>query len=127
VIVYLAVVLFSITVNYIYSLFGHGESSGFMTWMFLYPLIGGILLFIISGLLPKLTNKEGYRIFYNLYNAGIATLTVGSFMKGIFDIAGTSSRYVLAFYITGILFLLSGFVLLIYHSLKISSTSEKTA
>lgn len=121
-IVYMTASLFTIAVNYIYSLFGHGEKSGFMTWMFLYPLLGGTLIFILSALLPEVTHREGYRIFYNLYNSGIAALTVGSFMKGIFDIAGTSSRYVMAFSITGILFLLSGLVILVYHTLKISST-----
>ena len=121
--VYLAVSLFAIAVNSIYSLFGHGEKSGYMTWMFLYPLIGGTMLFLFTDWVrPELKQLEGYRIFYNLYNSGIAMLTVGSFMKGIFEIAGTNSRYIPVYYTAGILFILAGLVSLLYHSVKKSST-----
>lgn len=114
--VYLMVSLFAIAANAVYSLFGHGEKSGYMTWMFLYPLLGGAVFYLILGLLlPDIKHLEGCRVFYNLYNSGIAVLTTGSFLKGILVIAGTNSPYVPVYYAAGVLFLLSGLVYLLYH------------
>lgn len=102
-----------IFINYGYGIFGHGVSSAAMTWMFLYPLLGGVLLFfLISAFTPEITGMKGYRLFFNTYNSGIAALTSGSFLKGVLEIAGTSSLYILIFYGTGALFLGTGLVLL---------------
>lgn len=106
VIIYIFYSLTAILVNEIYALFGHGVHSPAMTYMFLYPLIGGCLIYGVIGLLiPKGNQLPGYRLFYNIYNSGIATLTVGSFLKGILEIAGTSSGYVGLFYTIGALFI----------------------
>jgi hypothetical protein len=51
--------------------------------MYFYPLIGGALFFFIIGIIiPEMGEQPEYRVFYNIYNAGIAVLTVGSFLKG---------------------------------------------
>lgn len=100
--VYLIISIFCFVVSRIYAVFGHGVSSDYMTWMFLYPILGGTLFYLILGLLIQGIKKvTGYRIFYNLYNSGLAILTVGSFLKGIFDIAGTNSPYVKYYFETG--------------------------
>ena len=100
--VYLAVSILCIAVNKIYATFGHGVNSESMKWMFLYPLMGGILFFPVSGILiSRISNYSGERMFFNIYNSGVATLTVGSFLKGIMDIAGTSSQYVVWYYQIG--------------------------
>jgi len=100
--VYLAVSILCIAVNKIYATFGHGVSSDAMKGMFLYPLMGGILFFPVSGILiSRISKYYGDRMFFNIYNSGIATLTVGSFLKGIMDIAGTSSQYVVLYYQIG--------------------------
>lgn len=84
-----------------------------MSWMFLYPLLGGALLFLLIDVLtPGINEIAGYRVFFNAYNSGIATLTLGSFVKGILDIAGTSSPYIILFYGTGWLFVGVGLILL---------------
>ena len=102
VIVYLCFSIFAFVVNKVYALFGHGVSSAAMTWMFLYPLLGGGLLYLLLGLLlPRLNRLVGYRLFYNSYNAGIALLTVGSLLQGIMEIAGTSSPYLKGYDLLG--------------------------
>ena len=74
---YLIASVLSFAVNKIYAIFGHGVSSDAMTWMFLYPLIGGVLLYLlIESLIPQIKLFAGYRLFCNLYNTGIAVLTV---------------------------------------------------
>lgn len=102
IVVYLCLSLTVFAVDKIYAVFGHGVHSGAMTWMFLYPLIGGALVyFLMLRLIPGFSKKEGYRLFYNLYNSGIALLTVAAFLKGILDIAGTSSPYIIFFNVIG--------------------------
>lgn len=116
VIIYMVISIFCFVVNRIYAIFGHGISSDYMTWMFLYPLLGGALFYLIVGLLIReIKQIAGYRIFYNLYNSGIAILTVGSFLKGIFDIAGTNSPYVVFYFETGWVCIASSVLLLIFQ------------
>lgn len=113
-IVYTVVSIFCIIVNKIYKLFGHGVTSNSMTYMFLFPLLGGTLAFLLLGfVILKDHHLEGYRMFYNIYNSGIATLTVASFLKGILEIAGTSSVYISYYNITGVACLILSLFLLI--------------
>jgi hypothetical protein len=114
VIVYLTVAVFTFIANKVYAIFGHGVSSDAMTWMFLYSLIGGTVFYMLLGLLlPEINRFEGYRILYNLYNSGIALLTVGSMLKGVMEIAGTSSSYLKFYTFTGYGFIALGLVILI--------------
>jgi len=116
ILVYLAVSLLCIAVNKIYATFGHGVSSDAMTWMFLYPLMGGILFLPLSGIMiPKVGRATGHRVFFNIYNSGIAMLTTGSCLKGVMEIAGTSSKYVVIYYQIGWSFIVFAFVLGMIH------------
>jgi len=106
-------------VNFIYGIFGHGVHSSYMTWMFLYPLAGGALLYsMICIAVPGVIRLPQYRIFFNLYNSGIATLTLGSFLKGILYIAGTDSAYTAYFDAAGWGMAAAGLVLLISLTLR---------
>ena len=99
-------------VSQIYSLFGHGVRSAVMDWMFLYPLLGGSLIYLmIDLLLPAIKAQRSYRLFCNLYNAGIAALTAGSFLKGILEIAGAASPYLPWFFGAGWLLVAAGMAL----------------
>lgn len=107
--VYVLVSLAAIVVDHIYALFAHGVSSAAMTWMFLYPLLGGALVyFLLDRLRPGVYGARYYRIFSNAYNSGIATLATGSFVRGILEIAGTSSPYTAAFYGLGAIIAATG-------------------
>lgn len=110
-IVYLAVTVFCVIFDRVYALFGHGVFSASMSFMFLYPLLAGVLPFLLLWLFaPQADKVKYYRLFYNCYNSGVATLTVGSMLNGIFEIAGTSSSYVIVFTVCGWSMLSFGFV-----------------
>lgn len=110
---YLILSILAIIINKIYGIFGHGVSSVAMTWMFLYPLIGGsFLYFFIYVFANKIIKFVGYRLFFNIYNSGIATLTFGSFLKGVMDIAGADSAYLVLYFVVGSLFTTAGLILM---------------
>lgn len=110
VIVYGVFVAFCMMVAYVYNLFGHGVHSNSMDYMFVYPLIGGSIFYGILGILTnhKVVRFSYYRIGYNLYNAGLATLTVRSFYQGVLEIAGASSTYLTTFMMIGGLLMVIG-------------------
>ena len=66
----------------VYERFSHGVLSGFMVFAFLIPLLGGA-----AQLLPIFRRRSPF-----LWNCGILTLTVGSLVRGVLDIYGTTSR-----------------------------------
>lgn len=111
--IYLILSVTAVVVNSVYGIFGHGVNSPSMTWMFLYPLLGGALFyFIIGRFIPNIIKFSGYRVFCNIYNSGIATLTFGSLLKGILEIAGTNSSYLVFFYIVGVAFIAAGLIIM---------------
>jgi hypothetical protein len=125
VLIYLAIAVLASVVDKVYAIFGHGVSSAYMTWMFLYPLFGGALFFLLLSLLaPQAEHIPGYRLFRNIYNSGIAMITTGSLVKGIFEIAGTDSPYVSWYYVLGILFLAAGMITLLIGILRRSRVSR---
>lgn len=116
---YLILSLAAIAVDHIYGIFGHGVSSDAMTWMFLYPLLGGALFyFLIERRIPRVSAAPGYRLSYNIYNSGIAVLTVAGLLKGILDIAGAASAYTVIFQMSGWAFVSAGAILLIIETLR---------
>lgn len=111
---YLLAAAISIVVNFIYARFSHGVSSPSMTWMFLYPLLGGCLFFLLLGfLVPSASMAQYYRVFFNLHSSGIATLTVNSFFKGILEIAGTASSYTRMLSLIGWTLIIVGLMVLV--------------
>ncbi len=109
--IYLVVSAFCFLVDKVYALYGHGVTSPAMTFLFLYPLLGGALVFLLLWFVqPWAAAVPRYRAAYNLYNSGIATLAAGSLLKGIFEIAGTSSPYTVLFYIVGGLLIAAGVI-----------------
>jgi hypothetical protein len=58
------------------------------------------------------------RLLLNMYNSGIAALTTGSLLRGIFDIAGTSSPYQPVFMVTGMLMVFVGVINYVAAQLK---------
>jgi hypothetical protein len=119
IVVYLALSAFCIIFDQVYALFGHDIRSDYMTYMFFYPLIGGALLFIMMLLLiPQAAGYRYYRLFYNLHNSGIAALTVKSMLEGIFEIAGTSSPYMIIFAVFGWAMIITGLIVLLLSALN---------
>jgi hypothetical protein len=100
VLIYFVVSLFCVFFGLEYERFSHGVYSNYMIYMFLFPLLGGAAPFGVLWLIKKLSFPG--RVSFNLYNAGIAALTVGSCMQGVLQIYGTSSDLTLVYWITGI-------------------------
>jgi hypothetical protein len=97
--IFLVISLFCSFFNYIYGRYSHGVSSRSMTLMFLYSLVGGTFICLLIGFITSL--KMPGRLVVNLFNSGLSTLIMGSLLKGIFDIAGTSSPYQPLFTVAG--------------------------
>ena len=79
---------------FIYAQFSHGVYSPFMTFMFAIPLLGGsavatALEFAKARPVPLLARQ--------CWALALAALTIGSCLRGIFEIAGTSSPYLIAY------------------------------
>lgn len=109
VVVYAIASLLAFLFDRIYALFAHGIESDSMRWMFLFPLLGGVAVYgLLALVLPAVTKRRGWRAGLNLYNSGIAALTVGSLLQGVFEIAGTASVYTAVFFVFGVIFAVMG-------------------
>ncbi len=99
VIPYCFITFFCMLFSFIYAQFSHGVSSPHMTYLFLYPLLFGVLI----GLLFSIFEKKSIDYFWqsHFYHTGVVALILGSLLRGIFDIAGTASVYQTALTIGG--------------------------
>ncbi|MEG3334776.1 hypothetical protein RFK57_02720 [Streptococcus suis] len=83
---YLAITAFLFIFSRIYESLSYGEVSIFMHYMFCVTLIGGAVLLGLLQLMPTLS-----RLSYNLWNSGVATITVGCLLRGIINLSGRST------------------------------------
>ncbi|MFC7677535.1 hypothetical protein [Paenibacillus sp. GCM10028914] len=112
--IYLIISAAAVAVDKVYGIYSHGVDSAAMTWMFLYPLIGGALYcFIVGKLFPRITHSASCRVFLNLHNSGIAALTISSLLKGVFEIAGTNSPHLVYYNAVGWGFLAAGLITMV--------------
>ena len=87
-----------------------------MIYAFAIPLLGGALPFTLIALSEA---KDYPNILARvLYHAGLATLTVGSVIRGVLDIYGTSNRLLGIYWTVGVLLALGGAVLMITSMLR---------
>jgi len=98
--IYLIVSVFCALFGCVYETFSHGVYSFYMIYAFLFPLVGGTLPFLIFSLLES--KKEPQSLAAKLYHSGIAALTVGSIVKGILEIYGTTNRLTVFYWIFGV-------------------------
>lgn len=92
----------------VYKQFGHGVTSDYMRLMFLYPLILGIGEEMILVLRQKTKLIKTFAM--QLYSWGIVTLIMGNLLRGVFDIAGTSSNFVYIYWIIGCILIAVGVI-----------------
>ncbi|MCR5293978.1 MAG: hypothetical protein K6E30_02230 [Lachnospiraceae bacterium] len=98
--IYLGVSLFTALFGAIYERFSHEVYSYFMIYAFAFPLAGGVLPFFLLGTVK--TKRYPNTVLRYLFHAGIATLTVGSIMKGVLDIYGTTNSLTNFYWFAGI-------------------------
>ena len=86
----------------IYHQFSHGVSSSELRYVWLVPIVGLIIWWIVA------TVKYVKLPF--LYHAGIIILINGLILQGILAIAGSDSPYLLFYFIVSFLCILVGFL-----------------
>lgn len=96
---YLAAAALCAAFGFIYESFGHGVSSAWMTRAFLFPLLGGAgVLGVLRGLPAGRRPQQTARA---LYGSGLAALTVGSLLTGVFEIYGSAAPLVSVYWPLG--------------------------
>lgn len=103
--VYFAVSCFCALFGALYELFSHEVYSLYMIYAFVFPLVGGSLPFAVYALTGT---KYPPAIARNLYHAGIATLTVGSIVRGVLEIYGTTNALSRLYWFVGAGFVIAG-------------------
>lgn len=98
----------------IYAQFSHGVSSPYMTFMFLVPLLLGALpCFLLMYLRPDCVRSPGWQTGSCLYGGGMAAMVNGMMLRGVMDIAGTASPYLILFSLLGGALMIWGILCLI--------------
>lgn len=110
---YLLVSIFCALFGMVYEHFSHGVYSGYMIYAFVFPLAGGAFPFLTMAQIG-FTILPG-KIALNLYNAGIATVTVGSIMEGVLAIYGTTNGLLSFYWYVGFILIAGGIGLYIIH------------
>ena len=96
---YIATSLFCALFGAVYELFSHEVYSYSMIYAFAIPLAGGALPFLAVAM-GHIGRFPG-RISRSLYHAAITTFTIGSIMKGVLEIYGTTSALLPVYWIAG--------------------------
>ena len=112
---YLYMSIFCGIFGLIYEHFSHNVYSGFMLFSFLIPLISTILCFIMYKSKGRIHN----RVNNNLLFASTITLTLGSLLKGVLDIYGTTNKLVIIYLYLGIGLLIINLILYIINLYKL--------
>ena len=107
---YLAAALFCALFGAVYEIFSHEVYSYPMIYAFAIPLAGGALPFLAlaAGLVRRWRFPGA--VSRSLYHAGIAALTVGSILRGILEIYGTTSHLSKIYWLAGAGLLLAALV-----------------
>jgi len=117
IVTYLLLTLVCLLFSIIYEHFSHGVYSDYMVYMFAIPLFGGVLPFGVIGVVKFLPLPK--RLVTNLYNSGIATLTIGSCLSGALAIYGTTSDLILIYWFVGISFLILAMMIYLVNITRI--------
>ena len=93
-IIYAIASLLCVIFNAVYYQFSHEVSSIYMSLAFLYPLVMGVVVYVVLFFINWFD-----KVSYNAYNAGVATITMGSILLGVNQIAGADTIYYRYFFI----------------------------
>ena len=113
--VYLAVAVLCAVFGAIYEMFSFGVFSFYMTFCFLPALVLGFLPF---GLFYLAAIHAPGRLSYNLYNSGVAALTVGFVFKGVLEIYGTTNVRSEIYFAAAALFIAASAVSFVFERKK---------
>ena len=105
----------------IYEAFSFGETSVHMHYLFVAPLVGGILLAIFLKVLPHFS-----RISLNLWNSAVAIITAGTLFRGIVNLSGRSTTLDTPYWYVGIGFAILAIITIFINPNLWKSTSKVT-
>lgn len=105
---YSLLTIFFLAFSRIYESFSFGETSLYMHYLFVVPLVGGIILAILLKIIPNLA-----RLSLNLWNSAVAVLTAGMLFRGIVNLSGRSTTLDQPYWYIGLAFTLLAIVSLI--------------
>ena len=114
---YSLLTIFFLAFSRIYESFSFGETSLHMHYLFVVPLVGGIILAILLKIIPNLA-----RLSLNLWNSAVAVLTAGMLFRGIVNLSGRSTTLDQPYWYVGLVFALLAIV-----SLFLQKNSKKLA
>lgn len=114
---YSLLTIFFLAFSRIYESFSFGETSLYMHYLFVVPLVGGIILAILLIIIPNLA-----RLSLNLWNSAVAVLTAGMLFRGIVNLSGRSTTLDQPYWYVGL-----AFALLAIVSLFLQKNSKKLA
>ncbi len=94
----------------VYESFSFGVFSFFMIYAFAFPLVLGAFPWLWIAISDRASAKNNFPPLFSvkIWNAGIATMTVGFLFRGVLDIYGTSSYFTKYYFTMGTLLLLTG-------------------
>ena len=103
----------TLVVGTVYEFFSHQVYSPFMYLLFMIPLVLGVMPNLIAKMTGKtfLESKDAQAA----YKMGVLTFSFCSFLKGVFDIYGTSSVYPTLYLPVGALLLVAALGLEMYY------------
>ena len=96
-----------LVIGIVYEIFSHDVLSVFMVGAFAIPLVLGTLPNLYIGLRSLKTPCYAAE---NVYACGIVTLTIGTMLKGVLDIFGTTNSLLKFYFIIGAAFAILGIV-----------------
>ncbi len=113
---YLSFTIFCVLFGTIYEYFSHGVYTFFMIASFLIPLVLGLIPY---GILYMINKELKSNIFTDLYDYSVIILTIGSIVKGILVIFGTSNYLTYVYLYVGISLLLLSIICNIIDNIKL--------
>ena len=107
---YSILTIFFLVFSRIYASFSFGETSLHMHYLFVVPLVGGVILALLLKIIPNLG-----RIRLNLWNSSVAVLTTGMLFRGIVNLSGRSTTLDQPYWYVGIAFAILAIVSLFFQ------------
>ena len=108
----------------VYEFFSHGVYSNHMIYAFAYPLVMGCLPYLADS--RGIIKKAG-PVGETLLLAAIATLSIGSVIKGVLEIYGTTSFLTGVYPVLGALLLIGAVAVYFANSALSKATGDATS
>ena len=105
----------------VYEIFSHEVYSYYMIYAFAIPLVLGVLPYSLLLIFRKYPG----RVALNLWNSGIAALSVGCAFRGALDIYGTTNVLSAVYPVAGFALLTAGMFALIIGSKQRANKNDK--